>query len=120
MTLPESRQQSNLLFDFYGELLTPKQREVFAMYYMDDHSLSEIGAALGISSPAVSDMLKRVNSRLARYDKLLKMSAQFENQQAIAAEINAVLNQLAGDVAPSQKAELIAQIRNHLTNLFDF
>ena len=35
------------LLDFYGEVLTPKQREMLNQYYNDDLSLSEIGENLG-------------------------------------------------------------------------
>lgn len=37
------------LLDFYGEVLTPKQREMLRQYYNDDLSLSEIGENFGIT-----------------------------------------------------------------------
>ena len=39
----------SLLYDYYGELLTEKQRQLFALYYDQDYSLSEIAAAAGDS-----------------------------------------------------------------------
>ena len=33
-----------MLFDFYGELLTDRQKEFFDLYYNEDLSLSEIAA----------------------------------------------------------------------------
>ena len=38
-----------MLFDFYGELLTERQREFFDLYYNEDLSLSEIAENSGIS-----------------------------------------------------------------------
>ena len=39
----------SLLYDYYGELLTEKQRQLFDLYYDQDYSLSEIAAAAGNS-----------------------------------------------------------------------
>lgn len=50
------------LLDFYGEVLTPKQREMLRQYYNDDLSLSEIGENFGITRQArgtPSSMAKR-------------------------------------------------------------
>lgn len=53
-----------LLYDFYGELLTEKQKQVFDLHYQDDLSLSEIGEELSISRQAVRDQLKRTEKSL--------------------------------------------------------
>ena len=43
------------LLDFYGEVLTPKQREMLRQYYNDDLSLSEIGENFGITRQGARD-----------------------------------------------------------------
>ena len=43
------------LLDFYGEVLTPKQREMLNQYYNDDLSLSEIGENFGITRQGARD-----------------------------------------------------------------
>ncbi|GBG09564.1 DNA-binding protein [Paenibacillus agaridevorans] len=62
----------NLLFDFYENLLTEKQRTILAYYYHDDFSLGEIASEFGISRQAVYDNIKRAEGALENYeDKLL-------------------------------------------------
>ncbi len=54
----------SLLFDYYGELLTEKQRTCFELYYNQDYSLGEIAGEAGISRQAVYDTLARAESAL--------------------------------------------------------
>ncbi|MCR4771377.1 MAG: DNA-binding protein [Oscillospiraceae bacterium] len=81
-----------LLFDYYGDLLTDKQREYFDLYYRDDLSLSEIAENEGVSRQAVRDMLVRAEGILedterrtgfiARHDRLLAQIRQAEDYVA--------------------------------------
>ena len=48
----------SLLYDFYGQLLTEKKRQVIELYHEEDMSLSEIASELGITRAAVHDSLK--------------------------------------------------------------
>ena len=48
-----------MLFDFYGELLTERQKEFFDLYYNEDLSLSEIAENSGISRQGVRDVIVR-------------------------------------------------------------
>ncbi len=52
------------LLDFYGDLLTEKQRESLDYYYNDDLSLGEIAAVHGISRQGVRDNIKRAEAIL--------------------------------------------------------
>ena len=47
------------LFDFYGPLLTERQRKLLALYCNEDFSLSEIAAREGISRQGVYDAVHR-------------------------------------------------------------
>lgn len=53
-----------LLYDYYGDLLTDRQRECFEMRYNQDMSLGEIGEELGISRQGVHDNLSRTEALL--------------------------------------------------------
>ena len=59
--------QLTLLYDFYGELLTEKQKQVYELHYQNDLSLTEIGEELSISRQAVRDQLKRTEKILLDY-----------------------------------------------------
>lgn len=48
-----------MLYDFYGELLTDRQKEFFDLYYNEDLSLSEIAENSGISRQGVRDVIVR-------------------------------------------------------------
>lgn len=53
-----------LLYDYYGALLTDRQRECFELRYNQDLSLGEIGQELGISRQGVHDNLLRTEALL--------------------------------------------------------
>ena len=61
--------EMSLLFDFYGGLLTDRQRDCFDMRYNQDLSLGEIAQALGVSRQAVCDNLSRTEALLRRMEE---------------------------------------------------
>ena len=58
-----------LLYDYYGDLLTERQRECFELRYYQDLSLSEIGQELGISRQGVYDNLSRTEAQLNKMEE---------------------------------------------------
>ena len=58
-----------LLFDYYGGMLTDRQRDCFDMRYNQDLSLGEIGELLGVSRQAVCDNLTRTEALLRRMEE---------------------------------------------------
>ena len=58
-----------LLFDYYGGMLTDKQRDCFDMRYNQDLSLGEIAESLGVSRQAVNDNLTRTEALLRRMEE---------------------------------------------------
>ena len=61
--------EMTLLLDYYGGMLTDKQRDCFDMRYHQDLSLGEIGEALGVSRQAVCDNLTRTEALLRRMEE---------------------------------------------------
>ena len=58
----------SLLLDFYGELLTEKQRETCDLHWNEDWSLAEIAAQGGLTRQAVWDILRRAEATLRGYE----------------------------------------------------
>lgn len=79
--LATTRQHKNMLFDFYGGLLTEKQREIYAMHHDDDCSLAEIGETMSVTPQAVADILKRADGKLNKYEEKLGMVQKYQVQQ---------------------------------------
>jgi len=74
----------NMLYDYYKELLTEKQREYYESYNFQDYSLSEISENEGVSRNAVHNQLKIVLERLDFYeDKLCLLSNALKIRELI-------------------------------------
>ena len=58
-----------LFYDYYGELLTEKQRTCFDLYYNQDLSLSEIAEDLGVTRQGVHDTLARAEAQLRDFEE---------------------------------------------------
>ena len=65
----EKSVRTDLLLDFYGNLLTPKMRRTCESYYNDDLTLAEIAEAEGISRQGVHDTVKRAEKQLEEYEE---------------------------------------------------
>jgi len=77
MFVMDKMYEEALLFDFYGELLTEKQREIFEEAVLCDCSLSEVAEEHGISRQGVHDMVKRCSKILASYEEKLGLVRKF-------------------------------------------
>ena len=69
--------EQTLLYDFYGELLTERQQQVYESVVLEDYSLSEVAEDPGISRQGVHDMIKRCNHTLEDYEARLHLVEKF-------------------------------------------
>lgn len=85
--------EQGLLYDFYGELLTEHQRQIYEDAVFGDLSLGEIAEQRGISRQGVHDLIKRCDRSLQDYEKKLQLMARFTVIKEKIERINAVTTQ---------------------------
>ena len=69
--------EQSLLFDFYGELLTERQRKIYSAIVFEDYSISEVAREEGISRQGVHDLRKRCERILEEYEERLHLVERF-------------------------------------------
>lgn len=95
----EKTTRINLLFDFYGPLLTDRQRTFLQYYFHDDYSLGEIAAEFDISRQAVYEHVKRAESILEDYESKLGLLKRHETQLAWLSELEKLAELADGGAA---------------------
>ena len=70
-----------MLFDFYGELLTDRQKEFFDLYYNEDLSLGEIAENSGISRQGVRDVIVRAEATMQEFEDKTGLIRRFQQMQ---------------------------------------
>jgi hypothetical protein len=93
-----------MLFDFYGELLTDRQKELFDLYYNEDLSLSEIAENTGITRQGARDAIVRAEGILTEMEektgmvsRFLRLKQQAETMEQYADQIDAINNRMYHD-----------------------
>jgi predicted DNA-binding protein YlxM (UPF0122 family) len=111
----EKRLELSLLLDFYGPLLTEKQRDIMDLYFNDDLSLKEISEITNTSRQAIHDLIKRCNSLLLEYEKklhLLEKSLEIKNsKERIIKKIGSL------DIEDHEKSEVINDIIKNIIEI---
>lgn len=112
--MPEETVWRTMLFDFYGELLTPKQREYFDLHYNADLSLAEIAESTGTSRQAVWDIIRRAEAILRETESktglVRRYGAQRETLSAMEQSLRR-LDALTQDEANTLVRELSRQVQ---------
>ncbi len=112
--------EQGLLYDFYGELLTRHQQEIYESVVYENLSLGEIAEAQSISRQAVHDIVKRCDKALMGYEEKLKLVARFESIKEKISQIDLLSAQYeSGELADpssfgSQIRELSSRIMQEL------
>ena len=99
----------SMLYDFYGQLISEKQREAIEMYVNEDYSLSEVAENIGISRQGVREQIKHAESFLEKCEESLRLLERTKN-------ISNDLNKLEESVKNDGKtAKILKDIRKNIT-----
>ena len=69
--------EQSLLYDFYGDLLTEHQKDIYEGYVLENLSMAELAESSGISRQGVHDLIKRVEKTLNDYENKLHLVEKF-------------------------------------------
>lgn len=85
--------ERGLLFDFYGELLTPHQQQIYSEAVFNDLSLQELSDEAGISRQGIHDLIKRCDKQLLLYEEKLGLIAKFQSIKSDIVKIEALVDE---------------------------
>ena len=105
--------EQTLLYDFYGELLTDHQKQIYEDVVLNDYSFSEVAEEKGISRQGVVDQIKRCNKILQEYESKLHLVEKFVT---IKEQIEEMEKSLRETEEPDKEA-LVRQLNGILENL---
>lgn len=82
------------LFDFYGELLTDKQKDIVELFCLQDFTFGEISEELSVTRQAVFDTMKRVEVILDNYENKLGLLEKFNQNKTYVRDLLAEVETL--------------------------
>ena len=111
MKIDEIARQS-LLYDFYGQLLPPRQREVMELYTEDNLSLQEIAEQFEISRQGVHDALRKAQKALTGYEEKLGLVDRFLESEEAVNSIDAKIGEMVSAIESGkmQQKEIVQRL----------
>lgn len=103
-----------LLFDYYGQFLTAKQRDVMHLYFENDCSLSEIAEELQVSRQAVHNTIIKSKKALYEYEDRLGLALRFSKTDEAIQKIREITDKLIAAAEEGGDNETITINRNEL------
>ncbi len=110
--------RQSLLYDFYGALLSERQKQVMGLYHEENLSLAEIADEFGISRQGVHDALQKAEKSLEVYEAKLGLVKKFDKTTIAVSDIDSRIERLLSEL--NEKHELGSSvILNEKTNYSD-
>lgn len=101
-----------MLLDFYGELLTEKQREYFDLHYNSDLSLYEIAEQSGVSRQAVWDIIRRAEQSLRDIEAKTGLVARAARRRETVAQIGEIAARLPDSPEKREILDRLGQLED--------
>jgi predicted DNA-binding protein YlxM (UPF0122 family) len=83
-----------MLFDFYGDLLTERQKEFYDLYYNDDLSLAEIAENYDITRQGVRDIIVRAERTLEDVEEKTGLIRRFHQIRDAASRMREIIGSM--------------------------
>ena len=116
--MENSRLMQSMLLDFYGEMLTEKQRQCFDLHYNEDLSLSEIAEQSGISRQGVWDNIRRAEAAMEDMEEKTGLIRRFNETREALEEMRKPIRSLM-EISQGQARELTDEIARQLDELLE-
>ena len=97
--------KQSLLYDYYGQLLTKRQQQVYELYHGENLSLAEIAEELEISRQGVHDALKSAGRSLDGYEEKLGLVQRFLRTDAAIEQIDREILEILDTITQMRDAE---------------
>ena len=114
--MEDSRLMQSMLLDFYGALLTDKQRQCYDLHYNEDLSLSEIAEQCGISRQGVWDNIRRAETALKEIEEKTGLIRRFQGTRETLNTIRRQAEQI-GSLTQGRPREIAEEILRQLDGL---
>ena len=106
--------REGVLLDFYGELLTDKQKRALELYYNEDLSLAEIAEDMQVSRQGVRAFIKQGEVHLKDFEEKLGMFERFSSISRLLKEAKITAKTLSESKEKQELVKIIEEIENHL------
>ena len=116
IAVADSRMMQTMLLDFYGELLTEKQRECYDLHYNEDLSLAEIAEQSGISRQAVWDNIRRAEAALQDIEEKTGLIRRFQETRRTLDELSVLTDRLTA-LTQGEVRELACRVAQGIEEL---
>lgn len=105
----------SVLMDFYGGLLTQKQRDSLELYYEQDCSLAEIAVDMDISRQGVRDFIKRGEKQLYEFEEKLELVKKYNDISSNISRLEEMIDEIELDETPRDTIKnIIEDIKKEL------